>query len=309
MTPGELAELDADRAKARRVFVAWLVLSTLLTLAGNAAAAMLDSLPPLAVRLAVHLLPPAVALVGFHALTAFARAGAIHRAGRGLRASVRDAGPLYMAATAGVLLIAALAVVLSYAGLIELARAGGLTPSLARIWPLTIDLGIAVSTICLMVLRPISAADLRAARRATKASVAAPTPTLPAANLDESAAREAATSTASSNRGSEPRVSVRHTSELGASPTDSDDESNESVTVTQEHYDRAAPLTQRDVVEKPVSKPVSEIAEVLALLDADVSERRIAALLEWSTNTVAKVRKADAAMTAAALAPSFPAAI
>ena len=95
MTPAELAELDVDRAKARKVFIAWLVLSTALTLAGNAAAATLDSLPPLAVRLAVHLLPPAVALIGFHALTVLARAGAIHRARKGLRAAVQDAGPVY----------------------------------------------------------------------------------------------------------------------------------------------------------------------------------------------------------------------
>ena len=121
VTPAELAELDADRTRARRVFVAWLVLSTALTLAGNAAAAVLDRLDPTAVRLAVHLLPPCIALVGLHALTALARAGAIHRARKGAAAALRDAGPVYGAAVAGVLGIAALAVALSYAGLIEVA--------------------------------------------------------------------------------------------------------------------------------------------------------------------------------------------
>lgn len=169
MTPAELAELDADRSRARRVFVCWLVLATALTLAGNAVAAVLPSLPPTGVRLAVHLLPPLIALVGLHALTALARAGAIHRARKGATAALRDAGPVYGGAVAGVLGIAALAVTLSYAGLIEVARAGGLSPTLAAVWPLVIDLGIAVSTMALLVLRPISAADQRAARRAASA--------------------------------------------------------------------------------------------------------------------------------------------
>jgi hypothetical protein len=286
MTPTELAEIDADRARARRVFVGWLVLATALTLAGNAAAAVLPSLPATAVRLAVHLLPPLIALVGLHALTALARAGAIHRARKGATAALRDAGPVYAAATAGVLGIAALAVTLSYAGLIAVARAGGLSHGLAALWPLTIDLGIAVSTMAMLVLRPISAADQRAARRAASATASSATQ------------RRVAASDAAPTREPQVRTTVSHVGESPtASLTDAADEADESATVMQQHLDRAAHLAQSGAV----AKPVEEIAEVLALLDEAVSERRIGSITGWSTNTVAKLRKADAVAAAAHL--------
>jgi len=270
MTPAELAELDADRTKARRVFVAWLLLATLLTLAGNAAAAMLDALPPQAVRLAVHLLPPAVALVGFHALTAFARAGAIHRARKGVRATIRDAGPVYVAATAGVLLIAALAVVLSYAGLIEVARAGGLGRPLDCIWPLTIDLGLATSTVCLTVLRPISAADLRAARRAAKATTAGSSPqfsrTAPLAV--RSASAPAPPPAPAPLPAAAPAAAV--SSPGKPAPAAASKPAPAPVVVTEAHRDHAAAL-----IDGGVTKPVDVVADVLARLDAGHKPDRI----------------------------------
>jgi hypothetical protein len=258
MTPTELAEIDADRSRARRVFVGWLVLATALTLAGNAAAAVLPSLPPTAVRLAVHLLPPLIALVGLHALTALARAGAIHRARKGVTAALRDAGPVYGGAVAGVLGIAALAVTLSYAGLIAVARAGGLSHGLAAVWPLTIDLGIAVSTMALLVLRPISAADQRAARRAAKATAAAPSPQLnspaPAAvpSMPQPAPRPAVPST--------PQPAATAAPKPAAAP----------VVVTDAHRRHAAGL-----IDGGVTKPVEVVADVLARLDAGHSPNRI----------------------------------
>jgi len=264
MTPTELAEIDADRSRARRVFVGWLVLATALTLAGNAAAAVLPSLPPTAVRLAVHLLPPLIALVGLHALTALARAGAIHRARKGVTAALRDAGPVYGGAVAGVLGIAALAVTLSYASLIAVARAGGLSHGLAAVWPLTIDLGLAVSTMALLVLRPISAADQRAARRAAKATAAAPSPQLnspaPAAvpSTPQPAPRPAVPSMPSMP--STPQPAATAAPKPAAAP----------VVVTDAHREHAAGL-----IDSGVTKPVEVVADVLARLDAGHSPNRI----------------------------------
>ena len=277
MTPAELAELDDDRARARRFFWAWLALSTAMTLAGNAAAAVLDRIDPVAVRLAVHLIPPLIALVAVDAVAVLARAGAIHRA-RG-SAGAGTAGHTVAVATAAV--IAGLAAVLSYAGLVAVARAGGLAPGLAAVWPLVIDLGIGLSSAALLiVLRPISAADLRSAREAARAARAtAPTASSAPAPAAPSAAPAASLPAApSAARPVEARVSsdVRHTVE--------------AVTVTQEHLDRAEALLQRGTV----AKPVDDIAHVLALLDGGISERRTSAITGWSTNTVAKVRKADA---------------
>lgn len=169
ITAADLAEAEEDRARARRFFWAYLLVSAALTLAGNSAAAMLDVVPPLAVRLAVHLTPPVVALVAVHAVAVLARAGAAHRARRGTGAADRA----YTTTVGTATVIAGLAAMLSYAGLVAVARAGGLTPVLAAVWPLVIDLGIGLSSAALLVvLRPMSAADLRAARAAARATPA-----------------------------------------------------------------------------------------------------------------------------------------
>jgi hypothetical protein len=306
MTPAELTEIDADRARARWVFVCWLVLATALTLAGNAAAAVLPSLPPTGVRLAVHLLPPLIALVGLHALTALARAGAIHRARKGVTAALRDAGPVYGGAVAGVLGIAALAVTLSYAGLIEVARAGGLSHGLAAVWPLTIDLGIAVSTMALLVLRPISAADQRAARRATSAAASASRRTASTASSSEPAASSAASTTAlplhdAATDASPNAASARHDAastdaapaasspvsraQHGASAAATSDAAPE---ITPQHLSEAA----RMLHDRVVNLPTESVALVLAWLERGASARRIHAETDIDPRTVGKIRDA-----------------
>ena len=296
LTPAELADLDADRAKARKVFAGWLVTATVLTLAGNAAASMLDQLPPLAVRLAVHLLPPVVALIGFHAVTMLARAGAIHRARKGVAAAVRDAGPVYAAAVAGVLGIVAIAAVMSYAGLIAVARAGGLAPGLSAVWPLHLDLGIAVCSAALLVLRPISEADRRAAKRAAAAR--------PAAAVGDAASERtvipkprpatsaSVTATAASAKVAAPAtVSAASAAPVPAAPRPAASAPVAAGVASAAHHERAAALIASGIT----AKAPADVVRVLQLLDGAASDRRIAAETRIDARTVARIRKADAA--------------
>lgn len=158
------AEHDIERQQAHQFFWRWLVGATLLTLAGNASHALLPYIPATAVRLSVYLIPPLVALVSIHAVTVLARVGRVHRAKSS--ASWRDAGGTAILAVSVTALLALIAAVLSYSGLLGVALAGGLSPRLAWLFPLTIDAGIAVSSVALVVLRPLSGADERAARLA-----------------------------------------------------------------------------------------------------------------------------------------------
>ncbi|MEZ0385234.1 DUF2637 domain-containing protein [Mycobacterium sp. pW045] len=157
-------EAETDRAKARRFFMGWLIAATVVSVSGNAAHAVLEWLPVVGVKIAVACLPPVVALVGIHGVAVLARSGHTPRA----RASATG-GWVYGLSVAVTGLLALGAAVLSFAGLHGLAVAGGIDPHLAALWPITVDAGIAVSTVALVVLRPTSAADLRAAR-----AVAAP---------------------------------------------------------------------------------------------------------------------------------------
>lgn len=158
------AEHDAERAQAHSFFWRWLIGATLLTLLGNAAHALLPLIPTTAIRLSVYLIPPLVALISIHAVTVLARVGRVHRARSS--ASWRDAGGTAVLAVTVTATLAVIAAILSYSGLLGVALAGGLSPRLAWLFPLTIDAGIAVSSVALVVLRPLSGADERAARMA-----------------------------------------------------------------------------------------------------------------------------------------------
>ncbi|WP_074338303.1 DUF2637 domain-containing protein [Mycobacteroides abscessus] len=160
------AEQDAERAQAHQFFWRWLVGATALTLAGNATHALLLYIPATAIRLWVYLIPPLIALVAVHAVTVLARVGRVHRARQS--ASWRDAGGTAILSVVVTAALALIAAILSYSGLLGVALAGGLSPRLAWLFPLTIDAGIAVSSVALVVLRPLSGADERAARMAQR---------------------------------------------------------------------------------------------------------------------------------------------
>jgi hypothetical protein len=160
-TAVELAA-EQDRAKARRYFMGWLVASTAVSVGGNVAHAVLDYLPVIVVKVAVATVPPIVALVTVHGVAVLARCGRVTRAD----SNAKDAGVYAFAVTVTGLLTTG-AAVLSFTGLYDVAVAGGLGARLAPLWPLCVDAGIAVSTVALVVLRPASAADLRAVQATT----------------------------------------------------------------------------------------------------------------------------------------------
>ncbi|MBN7483800.1 DUF2637 domain-containing protein [Mycobacteroides abscessus] len=198
------AEHDMERAKAHQFFWRWLVGATALTLLGNAAHALLGFIPPTLIRLSVYLIPPLIALISIHAVTVLARVGKMHRARTS--ASWRDAGGTAILAVTVTGTLALIAAILSYSGLLGVALAGGLSAHLAWLFPLTIDAGIVVSSVALVVLRPLSGADERAARLAQRtatpqfskpnAPTTAPRPTTPSASSPAPAAPRTTTPSA-----------------------------------------------------------------------------------------------------------------
>ena len=156
-----LAELDADRAHARRFFWKWLICATGVTLAGNAGHALLPHDLPTQVRLGVALTPPIIALIAIHAVTVLARVGSGHRAKDSAKWTFR-------AAVAATVALATSAAAISFNGLYTLALDSGQPKPLAILFPFAIDAGIALATLAIYHLRPSSAADLRAAHEAAE---------------------------------------------------------------------------------------------------------------------------------------------
>lgn len=157
-----LAELESDRAQGRRFFWKWLIAATMITMLGNAGHALLPPEAPSWVRLVVALVPPLIAGVAVHGVMVLSRVGHGDRAGASAKRTFR-------VAVAVTVLLALDAAIISFAGLYGVAISAGFTPVLAALFPISIDFGIAVSTLALYHLRPSSAADLRAAHEALEA--------------------------------------------------------------------------------------------------------------------------------------------
>lgn len=250
-------EAETDRAKARRFFMGWLIAATVVSVGGNAAHAVLEWLPVVAVKIAVACLPPVVALIGIHGVAVLARSG------HTTRARTSDTGGwVYGLSVAVTGLLALGAAVLSFAGLHSLAVAGGIDPHLAALWPICIDAGIAVSTIALVVLRPASAADQRAARAAAAAAPApVSAPAVGAAPTPAPAVRTApvpARRNAGAERGRRSPVHVLHTPPVAADDAD------------------IAALAQSLVEAGATTKPVGQVRQVLAAHAAGSAITRIA---------------------------------
>lgn len=273
------AESDAERAKAHRFFWRWLIGATALTLLGNAAHALLPYIPTTLVRLSVYLIPPVIALVSIHAVTVLARVGRVHRARSST--SWRDAGGTAVLAVSVTAILALIAAVLSYSGLLGVALAGGLGSHLAWLFPLCIDAGIAVSSVALVVLRPASSADLRAARLAHRAAQpqvsnrpATPTATRPTTSSAPTAAPPA------------PR---------NVSPAAPATPRPASPTASQGSPDAPTPapellrLAERIVSSKAVRQPVSVVSRILAMSETEGRKAVIAERVGVHHSVVTKV--------------------
>ncbi len=149
--------------RALRFFWAWLLGATLVSLAGNIAHALLTA--PTGSRWlagAVAAVPPTVLLAAVHGVAVLVKANA--------------SGAVYRTAVAATAALAAGAFVLSFVALRDLAVLAGISPALAAILPLVIDLAVAVATIALVAI-----GDKPARRPRTATSNASPTATASAA--------------------------------------------------------------------------------------------------------------------------------
>lgn len=276
------AEHDAERQQAHRFFWRWLIGATVLTLLGNATHALLPYIPTTLVRLSVYLIPPLVALVAVHAVTVLARVGRVHRARSS--ASWRDAGGTAILAVTVTALLALVAAILSYSGLLGVALAGGLSPRLAWLFPLCIDAGIAVSSVALVVLRPLSGADERAARLAHRAAQ----PQLSKPPTSSSAPRST-TSSAPVAAPPAPR---------STSPDATNAPRPAPSTASQGSPDAAVPapellhLAERIVSNGSTRQDVRVVARILAMSETEGRKNVIADKLGVHHSTVSKVLEA-----------------
>jgi hypothetical protein len=137
----------ATIASARQFFWAWLIAATLASVAGNVAHALLN--PAAAspgIAAAAALVPPIVLLCSTHGVHTLVQS--------------RIVGGAYRAALCITVALALCAFVLSFDALRSLAiTSAGMSPSIAWLWPLAIDLSITASTVALLALSNAHRAD------------------------------------------------------------------------------------------------------------------------------------------------------
>ena len=171
---------------AVRFFWTWLFLATSVSVAGNVAHAVLTA-PPGTVRLAAAaaVVPPAVLLGATHSVA--------------LLVKTRRVGFIYWCALAMTFALAGCAFILSFDALRDLAVMLGMPLSRAWLWPVSIDVSIANSTLSLLSLSPprsVPAAVAQtepfeqAAERLAATSPAPPGPAVAAPSPRESAPRD-----------------------------------------------------------------------------------------------------------------------
>jgi hypothetical protein len=273
LTAVELAA-EQDRAKARRFFVWWLVASTVVSIGGNAAHALLDYIPIIAVKIAVAMVPPTVALVAIHGVAVLARCGQVKRADSDITAVGRVYGFSVMVTG----LLAGAAAVLSFTGLYTVAIAGDLSSHLALMWPLCVDAGIAVSTVALVVLRPASAADLRAAR----ATTAAVSEHVNVSARQSAVARASAPSGRTAPAPSAPRSRTAHASALRTVPAAEADADVNAI--ARALVDAGATTKNVDQVERVLAAHAHGAAITRIAADAGVHHKTVRSILDAAAN-------------------------
>ncbi|SKR18836.1 Protein of uncharacterised function (DUF2637) [Mycobacteroides abscessus subsp. abscessus] len=276
------AERDMERACAHRFFWRWLVGATGLTLAGNAAHALLPLIPIIAIRLTVYLIPPVIALISIHAVTVLARVGKMHRARSS--ASWRDAGGTAILAVTVTASLALIAAILSYSGLYGVALAGGLSPRLAWLFPLCIDAGIAVSSVALVVLRPLSGADERAARLAQRAA----SPQLSNRPAPTPAPRQT-TPSATNTAPTAPRTT---TPSAPVTPRTAPPSARQGAPDAPSPAPETVALAEKIVSSRAVRQPIGTVARILDLAESESRKNVIADRAGVHHSVISKVLEA-----------------
>lgn len=147
---------------ATRFFWGWLGASTATSIAGNVAHAVLNTTGSPIIAALASVVPPAVLLAATHGLAVMVR--------------TQIAGKLFRYALALLVALAVCAFVLSFNALFGLAiHQGGMPREIAWLWPLAIDLSVALSTLALLTLttgkrarREAAAGSSAPRKRATK---------------------------------------------------------------------------------------------------------------------------------------------
>ncbi|MBS9532614.1 DUF2637 domain-containing protein [Mycobacterium sp. M1] len=308
MNPTELAEAERDRRRARWLFIGWLALSTMLTIGGNLVDAYLGAIDPGVIRSGVRVIPPIQLAIGIAGLMALSSAGMVHRAKRGGWAAVKNAGKFYQFSVVSIFLLVAVTLVLSWAGLLDVAIAGGTKPSLAPLWPISIDAGVVVSTVALAALRPASAADLRAAREVAREAEAARKTTVNREVVEQLVQRVTPPRTSPPPAPPPPPVTPAPVTPAPVTPAPSPPPPPPPP----------APVTPAPMISTPpavspsststtsraraeaiaaradMATPIETIEQVLDRLDAGVSQAAIARELGVHAKTVSKISKHDA---------------
>lgn len=122
-----------------RFFWGWLIAASAASVAGNVTHAILSAPPSPVIAAFAAIVPPAVQIGATHGVGVLVRSNA--------------SGVAYRAALAMTVALAVSAFILSFGALRDLAeRWAGYPPAVAWLWPIAVDLSVALSTVALLAL-------------------------------------------------------------------------------------------------------------------------------------------------------------
>ena len=143
---------DQDIRQALRFFWGWLLVSSAVSIAGNAAHAVMNAEAGMAVvAAAVAVVPPAVLLAATHGVAMLVKLG---------RTSASLAAAVFLTLGLGVI-----AFILSFDALAALALVADIRPSRSWMWPAAVDGGITLATVAIFGLSRLAAREERGLRQ------------------------------------------------------------------------------------------------------------------------------------------------
>lgn len=290
-----------DRRKARRFFWTWVGMATVLSVAGNAshAAMSAEMMENPWFRIAVGSVPPLMLAMSAEAVTVLYR----NTSSKGVVGTEREKPSLpWWFATIGVVLLALAAFALSYSALSHLAVGAGVSPRLSLLYPITLDLSIAVGLLGLVAVPPIHASSVQDAGQAiapAKAHVVpaaqalATAPTSPRPSPSLTTPKPA---TLPSTNGNTPTTSLKPRSILDEplaprkapvkAPAPVAKKLGTDEPTPTDHHRRVAEHLAK---EKVARRTVDDMARILAMNDAKWSASRIENAIGAHRDVVRKV--------------------
>ena len=256
-----------DHRVAARFFWTVLILATAASVGGNVTHAILKvgNGPLVTVAAAVAMVPPIVLLAATHSV--------------GLLVRTRSTGPIYWSALAMTIGLAGCAFALSFDALWELAVNAGVRRSIAWLWPLSIDVSIAQSTLALLSLTRRRMAGDSEPPTSTAATIVSPAAKALPPTSTPKGYNEVASLNGHRRRPDTPVRPAAH------------------VTETATDWSDVAETLVRDGV---TTKTVTEVVEALQLWELGTAPNTIARRIGLHRDTVTKITSAaDDLMSAA----------